>query len=646
MQEEDLSSFVAALWAAGLALPCSLEDTVKNGNATVADVATESELVKAIADPHITTIILTNDIILLETLVVSRSNCIAIDLGGHRMASLVANGAAIQIQAGELILTGKGSIVVSREPANAIQIKGALTNDVSNYSSLFLDQRVALYAPGGFGVFVVPNFHAAYGVKVEIHGKIIAHDGIGASALINGEGENLAEIIITAGAKVEADRAQGKIFDIPASAAKVILKAGEYRGSALTDLTKYLASDSEFKLSASGQIARIQPKEPAVQPKSGPDLDTARERLQALISQAETYLDKTQIGHELGEWQSAANKATAAIRRALKTADKLLHDEKATVEQVMHLIRRFRNAIESVEHIADEMRAETLSILATAEEIEPKDYSIYSYGLLSDAMTSADILISQDNASLNELYSAFCDLRLNIDLLDDPDDESDFILPKPCLTKRSTPARQPKVEVTADRAAYDALTNAQQNLRDMLEAVEGLTVSDYRPDAVEQFGELQVVIVKARTLLSKKDLTLPQIMDMMDEVKFATAGLQLDVAEPKSELEPELESESESDSDWSALRATVTKIAQLEVSNYTAESYQAVLGYLEQAKSLLNRTEIAQAEIDDFVFELNLAVAALIPVTPAPVSQQFALPSVHKKHKFISKSRLLARLFS
>lgn len=630
MQEEDLSSFVAALWAAGLALPCSLEDTVKNGNATVADVATEAELVKAIADPHITTIILTNDIILLETLVVSRSNRITIDLGGHRVASLVVNSAAVQVQAGELVLAGKGSIVASREPANAIQIKGALTNDVSNYSSLFVGQRVALYAPGGCGVFVVPNFHAAYGVKVEIQGKIVARNGISVSTLISGEGENLAEIVIAAGAKVEADRTQGRILDVPESAAKVILKAGEYRGPALTDLAKYLAPDSEFKLSASGQIARVQPKVIPAQTKQGPDLDTAYERLRSLMSRAENYLDRTQIGHELGEWQSAANKATAAIRRALKTADKLLHDEKTTVEQVMHLIRRFRNTIESVEHIADEIRTETLSILATAEELEPKDYSIYSYGLLSEAMTSADILISQDNASLNELYSVFCDLRLNIDLLDDPDDESDFILPKPCLAKRFTPARQPKVEVTADRAAYDALANAQQNLCDMLNAVEDLTVNDYRPDAVEQFGELQVVIVKARTLLSKKDLTLPQIMDMMDEVKFATAGLQLEAADP----------------DWSALRATVTKIAQLEVGAYTADSYQAVLDNLEQAKSLLNRTEITQAEIDNFVFELNLAVAALIPATPARVSQQFDLPPVQRKRKFISKSRLLARLFS
>ena len=69
MQGEELVSFIAALWAAGLALPGNLADTTKDGNATVADVATEAELVTAVANPHIVTIVLTNDLILLPKLV-------------------------------------------------------------------------------------------------------------------------------------------------------------------------------------------------------------------------------------------------------------------------------------------------------------------------------------------------------------------------------------------------------------------------------------------------------------------------------------------------------------------------------------------------------------------------------------------------
>ena len=641
MQDKELIGLIASLWAAGLALPCNLTDTTHAGISTVADVATEAELVAAITNPQIATIILTNDLILLEALQVKCDGEVKINFNGHRIASLAARGAAVQIETGTLTLTGRGSLVSSHAATDAIQVRGALTDGITNYSGLYLDQKVALYAPEGFGVLIVPNLQAAYGVKVKIQGKIVAHDGVGVSAAVQNQGENLPQITLTAGARIEVDNQSGKVLDIAQAAARVVLEAGEYRGPDVADLAKYLDGAFHLKLSSNGCVARVQPKNPPVKSQSLSELTVARTALQKLVQQAATCLDESRIGHELGEWQAPVNKVTGGMRRTLKAAQKLLHgEENATLEQITHLSGRLRTAFQGIDRIADELRAEILSILATAEELEPKDYSIYSYSLLSEAMMAADALVVQEEASLNELYSALCDVRLNLDLLDDPDDESDFVLPKPRLATWNTPAHPPKLKVSEDMVAHDVFLQTQENLQNMLEIVEGLTVADYRPEAAEQFGELQVAIAKARALLQQKDLTLPQIMDAMDEIKFATAGLQTNVTSTSSET-VEVD-----ELDWSALRSAVAEIAQLEAGDYTAASYGVVLNHLERAKVLLASTNVTQEAVDDLVFDLNLAVVALSPIQPVPVSQQFAVPAVPKKRKLAFGTRLVAKLFS
>lgn len=878
------------LWASGSSLPMELcaadarlaAREVFDASAPrpgEARVDTESALTAALQDPAITTITLTSDIIVMSDITINRQGKLTLDLGGFKIASLKAHASAIDVQAGDLVITGQGSIVANGLGSAGVRIKGAMTAENSNYASVVLDQGVTLYAPHSYGVYLAANFNAAYGVTIEVRGKIIARDGIGVNRMVQGQGEHAPHIIITDQAVIEVDADEGTALSATGyahwqigaaditGATGVSVKAGslEFRGTTLsatgelanpsgwdntvgvgavvqieentdyagnirlsfdggkysshqsylvakygstktlrqlelldgefaapsgafyglapsderqsvvavlggnfyinpaTELTDYLAEGRYLEIDKTTGAAKVidpNPPQAEIDPVEQLALETAA--LEALIERAKVYLDKEYIGDELGDWQEPANKAVAAIKRAIKASEKLLRSSGAIVlDQVLHFQKRIKTTLRNVTKIADELRGEMLSVLATAQELEPSEYSAYSYRALSEAMLAAESLAAQPDASLNQLYSAFCDLELNIDLLEEPEDETDIALPlpvpAPTLTPPSTlvpepvaPVVAPSVTVEApavvsqpepeleimpepamdlsieeelqleaeatsepepspdeidtwmglgatvilatlqdsvseisaaveltpdeisrpavmdmmepfappvpnsapepapfvaitptlapapmapepepvDELALQALADARSSLYLMLDAVQDLALQDYQAEYAEQFGELQVAIVKANAVLQKPDVTLPEILDVMDELKFATAGLQLEpepAAAPIAEPIPQ-PNLTPSTTDWSALREVVADIAKLEASDYTRATYANVLANLERAKLLLANAAATQNDVDDLVFDLNLSLLGLERNAQAPVSQQFMTP--------------------
>ena len=360
-----------------------------------------------------------------------------------------------------------------------------------------------------------------------------------------------------------------------------------------------------------------------------------------------------------------------------------------------------------------------LSVLTTAQELDPHEYSVYSYNALKDAIIAALALTAQPAASLNQLYSVFCDLQLNIDLLEEPEDELDIALSAPIVppplppipTTTNLEVIEPEIntgemqrimelgasvilaaldqslsdtlmptistslelaeppieaeaiideekvassdlpvdnylapETTEDELAMAALNDARSSLYLMVDAVRDLALKDYQAEYAEQFGELQVAIVKAQAILQKPNAILPEILDAMDEVKFATAGLQLEAEQPpvtNSEPNP-IEANQRharlgtialaamskatrptTTTDWTALREVVSDIAKLDAGDYTTSTYANVLANLERAKVLLANPEATQEDADDLVFDLNLSLLGLERNVQAPISQQF-----------------------
>ncbi len=856
MQPDQLSSFLAMLWASGSALPgelCAASERLAAREIFeakhTAKVALEPELNAAVNDPEITKIILTSDIIVMSDITVNRQSPLTLDLNGYKIASLRANASAIDLQTGELVITGQGSIVANGVGASGVRVKGAMTPENLHYASLIVDEQVTLYAPHAYGIYLTANFKAAYGVEIVLRGKIVARHGVGINRLVQGKGKHVPRITITDTAMIEVDADEGvalsaagyaewqvkaatitgatgasvkagrldftntKIIatgeltnpsgwdnSVGVGAVMQIEESSEYAGEinlsltggeyvsrqsylvakygsastlqsleikdgnftvpsgvfygiasgttsqpivsvsggtfltpSATELTDYLVKGFYLDVDRkTGAVSVIDPHPPEAEIDPVEQLALECAALERLVAEAKVYLDKDFVGDELGEWQDAANKAVAAIKRAVKAAEKLLQGSKeVALEPVQHLQKRLKTTIQGIEKIADEMRGEMLSVLTTAQELDPHEYSAYSYNALKEAIIAALALTAQPEASLNQLYSVFCDLQLNIDLLEEPENELDIALPemppavlpilpsapvaKPELAEPSLELLEPELapiekqnlaelgasvilatldlapavveaevenktepeidEVVAiepepapvsveteitmedapepvDELALAAFDNARSSLYLMVEAVRDLALKDYQAEFAEQFGELQVAIVKAQAILQKPDAVLPEILDTMDELKFATAGLRLEEEPAPQAVTPETANSTNevkrhtrlgaialaaiskstnptntaNNTDWSALRDVVADIAKLEASDYTPATYANVLANLERAKTLLVDGTATQADADDLVFDLNLSMLALERNVQAPVSQQFMQP--------------------
>ena len=201
---------------------------------------------------------------------------------------------------------------------------------------------------------------------------------------------------------------------------------------------------------------------------------------------------------------------------------------------------------------------------------------------------------------------------------------------EPVITPETDPAYI--LSHSVDYPAEAALLEAKGNLYSMLEAVQDLTLGDYETDFAEQFGELQVAIVKARSILYRPNANFVELMSAMDDLAEKTTGLKgmtevastedvptEAIASAETQLAPSA-LEQAVQVDWTGLSEVVAEISRLNPDDFTATSYARVLSQLEVAKSLLGNSDATQSTVEDLVFEINLALLAL---ERAPQAQNF-----------------------
>lgn len=232
-------------------------------------------------------------------------------------------------------------------------------------------------------------------------------------------------------------------------------------------------------------------------------------------------------------------------------------------------------------------------------------------------------------------------------------------------TPAPSPATPPQNDVnyilshSVDYPAEAALLEAKGNLYSMLEAVQDLTLNDYETEFAEQFGELQVAIVKARAILYKPSANFVELMAAMDELAEKTTGLKgLTTVEPAPEPVPDNSEavatppaivEKSTKVDWTGLSEVVAEISQLDPNDFTATSYARVLSQLEAAKSLLANPSATQSTVEDLVFELNLALLALDrapqPVATTPAATIYSpAPSLAESDPTVTPNWLMSML--
>lgn len=725
------------------------------------EVGTEEALISALSDPSISVITLVTDIIVINNLEVNRD--VIIDFNHCKIASLTQSARVIDLKSGSLVLTGKGSIVANGLNSSTVRIQGAMTPDNSNYSNLFVDEDITLYAPNYYGLFVAPHSHAAYGVQIDFQGGIIARDGICINSNVTGTGDHAASINVLDGARITVDEnegfavyaagygkwhvgaaefigatgigirsgelaldgtniiasgdfnphpdwdegmtsigavvqldssseenppeisvlkgqyysRQGYIFAKPNF--KSILNTFEVKGGTFVDslgifygfapnkaegalspvlggsynhdISNYLSSHRHLEQSAS---KKYQVQNDLVTENLDPAtlFSNAETELQHLVEMAEFYLSPDYTSDELGELQNEIDKALNSLRRARNGANKLLHTRKSvTIEQLKGSAGRLTRALNGVKKIEDDLRTEIVTVNTSAREIDPRDYSRYSYNLLMNSVEDAEIMLIQKHVTLTELYSAFCDVNLNLDLLVEPEADEDTFVPSPLPEPTpesplelksfidsvkvtsllsnletvpevksplpSNPDPEPLAAVEPDPVDLE-LQYARQSLSQLITNLSSLNPSDYTHNS---YDLLQNTINAATSLLGEPDSELGVDLLVVSGQRIEEAYANL-VRKPYNPTNQALEEARHN-------LQTMLEVAQdLRASDYQAgmgEQFGELQVAIAKAQTYLNEEEVS---FEDIMTVMDAFKSATTGLKVQNVSQPAASPPV------------------
>ncbi len=318
------------------------------------------------------------------------------------------------------------------------------------------------------------------------------------------------------------------------------------------------------------------------------------------------------------------------------------------------------DALYEILMIYDEEQAFTTAKLNLSEIIDEinvllseVDATDASYDDLHTLLVEATGLLAADSSAtrseLEAMYSQLADLRDELfpenpdtpDQPDNPDNPDNPTNPDdPNIPDNPDDPNNP--DNPDDPSQPDKTVEELRNgLTEMLAAVTGLTIGDYRPEFTSQYYDLQAAIAEARELLANQDASAARLAEVMNKILVATSGLKdndtpdqpdnpdnpdnpTNPDEPNTPNQPDTPDQPTVDT--TILGEIIARIAQLDASKYTPESYARILSILEQAKFILADSNTTQADIDRVVLSLYQATMDLVPVTP-PVPSQPSSPA-------------------
>lgn len=144
------------------------------GWADVTTVKDETELKNAVANGG--EIKLAKSISLTETMEVKGGKSVVIDMNGYDITA--TSSAAFKIENGSLRITGNGTVSGGTgSDYKLVYLLGSKESSAANYSTLTVDENVTVKCTDGYAVMISSNEGCAYGVVINIAGKLEAHYG-------------------------------------------------------------------------------------------------------------------------------------------------------------------------------------------------------------------------------------------------------------------------------------------------------------------------------------------------------------------------------------------------------------------------------------------------------------------------------------
>ena len=243
-----------------------------------------------------------------------------------------------------------------------------------------------------------------------------------------------------------------------------------------------------------------------------------------------------------------------ALEAAVEAAQTLVDDPDAGADELKAANKAMTKAAQELWEIVS--KAELNALIEAANAYLDGDYTTESLEALQAAITAAQAVAANDDATTAEVTEAITNL-------------SDAIANLKNITL-DTSALEHEIELVTEMIA---------------------NIDNYVPSSVEG---LQEKLDAAKTALSN-----------------ATTQEEIDEA-TKSLREARLNARTKADT--SALEELIAYVNSLDLSAYTKESAQAVIQKLARAENVVNDPEVTQAEVDNMVKDLQASVDNLVEV--------------------------------
>jgi hypothetical protein len=250
----------------------------------------------------------------------------------------------------------------------------------------------------------------------------------------------------------------------------------------------------------------------------------------------------------------------SAFQSALTTAQAVADNTSATQEQVTNAENALTGAIDALVPRAD--KTALTAAVASAAAYTESEYTPESWQTLTTALTAAQDVLADDEATAGEVASAVSAINAAIAGL----------------------AAQTPPEVPIDKTALDAAITAAN------EKVE----ADYTPNS---WSALQSALTTAQAVTDNDSATQEQATNAANALTAAT-----DALVPRA--------------DKTALTEAITAASALRQADYTSSSWTAFANALTAAQSVLGNDDAAQTAVNTAAANLTAAKNALVSVPP------------------------------
>lgn len=598
-------------------------------------------------------ITLGNDIVATDNILINYD--VAINFNGHSIISdeTIPAARVFDIRSGEVTLTGKGKIFAMGDRSVALRVFGAISTEMPSYTTVTIDEGISLFSPSSYAVFIAANLGAAYGLKLNFSGEIIAHDGICLSADVRGKHpRNLPVITVKSGARIIVDENSGSalsalgygIWEVGAvclrGASGVRAKSGQIKCSHTQVVSNGPADIATFQ---------IEPNDPANLELSI-DGGTYVSENSYIIDGAVASIQKLSIKDS--DFSGARGDYPANIRAVVNTSAQILRGAEPVSKDHPLILPTAPTPIPK----------EALPVATTTPTVAPPDVAMPTMPnspIAADSTPPPAPEPDEREAARNALADAIGDLEK----LRSSDYAAGFSAMRRAISQAKRTLRSNRSSLADIRDAASGLLAAFDNLEerdDMSLSDEELDELFYHGAVLEEMAsEREKVTKKTRRLFGKKatktldvpsvplgavvnsapQLSTPAVVPATPVVPapapiVAPAAPELVSPTPVSAptatvATPAVQTSSTAqvavptvpEPNLSMLREVISAIARLEPQKYTAASYQNLLNTLSFAKEIIGRDGVQQAEIDQIASRL---LTELTDLEPAPVLHQYS----------------------